>query len=474
VADDPGNLEQLVVHPVNKGILMEIRPGYAISTFKYLGVVLLLQVSALTAQAQNKSAEFYRITADADVVITEFAADGSLSWSNSTLGGTSTVECADALAETVEWLPLTSIPTTSTVMQAWVWDTHPMMAIPAGELLMGNSVTSDESYNELPTHPVGISAFSMDKYEVPLDLWNIVASWARKHGYDIADTAAAKGGNHPVVNVSWYDCVKWCNARSERQGLTPCYRSPADTNNVYRFKEMTVIDEYGTTVEFEFTADCVLWNANGYRLPTEAEWEYAARGGIVGERFPGPSSNVISHETANYLSNFGDYIYNVNPTTGYHPAYTNGAEPYTSPVGSFPVNGYGLSDMAGNASEWCWDWFDGDWYTNTAASLPDTPGPTTVGSRVTRGGSWNYVAYAARCSGRDTYDSRGNNSSIGFRTVRRDNANAIQFIQTQSTQASLTKGAGLGNISKASASGNSKAAKVARKTEHSTVRSDRH
>ena len=167
----------------------------------------------------------------------------------------------------------------------------------------------------------------MDATEITFADWNAVLKWAEGNGYEFTNAGEAKGDDHPVVNISWYDCIKWCNARSEAEGLSPVYLVKGE---VYRSGIQT--PEINPS-------------ANGFRLPTVDEWQYAARGGRTGLRFPW--GNSISHKEANYTG-MRDSAWPYDMEDGPHPKYGWHS---SAPVASFKPNGYGLFDMVGNVWE---------------------------------------------------------------------------------------------------------------------------
>jgi sulfatase modifying factor 1 len=285
----------------------------------------------------------------------------------------------------------------------WPADSPPpgMALIPEGVFQMGNDFPDDygAAQYELPVHTVYISAFYMDKYEVSFALWNQVLTWSQTNGYSDINSGAGKATNHPVQTIDWYDAVKWCNARSEMEGRAPSYYTDTNLTQVYRTGEIEPF---------------VNWYA-GYRLPTEAEWEKADRGGASGHRFPWSNTDTISHSQANYYSgDTNDYPYDVSPTPGYNPAFATGDMPYTSPVGSFAPNGYGLYDTAGNVWEWCWDYAGN--YSSDMQTDPRGPTSGTSG-RVGRGGHWDYFSYECRDSYRYGDPETDAQTYIGFRSA---------------------------------------------------------
>ena len=280
-----------------------------------------------------------------------------------------------------------------------------MALIPGGSFTMGNCMNTNEGgADELPLHTVNVSAFYMDTNVVSYALWQRVYQWAITNGYSFDNVGSGEATNQPVQFLYWYDCVKWCNARSEKEGLVPAYYTSAGQTNVYRLGQ-TNLDSVS-----------VKWNA-GYRLPTEAEWEKAARGGVSGHRFPWSDADTIDWSRANYYADPSDYSYDVNPISGYDTNFTSGVYAYTSPVGSFAPNGYGLYDMAGNLWEWCWDWYDSGYYSVSPSS--DPRGAESGSYRVLRGGSWGYYASATRCASRLGTVVPGYASVVsGFRCAR--------------------------------------------------------
>lgn len=239
-------------------------------------------------------------------------------------------------------------------------NTAGMVRIPGG--------TNSGTDPDFGAYSLTVSSFYMDRTEVTKAQWDRVYNWAINHGYSFSNRGSGKGSNHPVHTVNWYDCVKWCNARSEMEGRTPCYNLSNWSCN---------------------------FGANGYRLPTSEEWEYAARGGRRSSRFPW--GNTISHGRANYYGASSWFSY--DQSDDYHPRYDSGGNPYTSPVGSFSSNGYGLYDMSGNVWEWC---------TTASGS-----------SRYVRGGSWYNGAYYALCGFEGWNSPDGEDDGIGFRAVCR-------------------------------------------------------
>jgi formylglycine-generating enzyme required for sulfatase activity len=266
-----------------------------------------------------------------------------------------------------------------------------MVFIPGGHFYMGEW---EGDAGAGAARSVYISPMFMDRYEVWVSLYAEVREWGLLNGYSM-NAGSVRAGDHPRQNISWYDAVKWCNARSEREGLTPVYYTGTIHNTVYRS---------GTS---DLTNAMVKWDANGYRLPTEAEWEKASRGGLSGKRYPW--GDTVNGTMANYSGV-------THPWSGTSPrttpvGYYNGAQ---QGGGSDMANGFGLYDMAGNVWERCWDR-----YSSNAMGESNPRGPDSGSLRVLRGGSWDGATSSLRCSFRDSHSpSEALNFSGGFRCVK--------------------------------------------------------
>lgn len=269
--------------------------------------------------------------------------------------------------------------------------------IPAGSFTRGDAL---DGLSDARTHTVTVSAFYMAKNLVTWADWYTVQAWAIGSGYSDLAVGVNKASTHPVQTTSWYQMVKFCNARSQQEGLTPVYYTNDSQTMVYK------------TGDVDVTNAQVKWTANGYRLPTEAEWEKAARGGLSGKRFPW--GDTIRQSQASYYVSTASNSYDLGPN-GYNSiGSVGGALPETSPVGAFAVNGYGLNDMAGNVWQWCWDCYG----TYDTRSPTDPCGVFSDSDLVFRGGCWGNVPNTCRVAFHFISNPSETVNFIGFRVAR--------------------------------------------------------
>lgn len=263
-----------------------------------------------------------------------------------------------------------------------------MIHVPAGTFIMGDTRGKGKS-DELPTHKVTLNSFYIGMYPVTQEEYEEITGYNPSEGWDNDEDP-----NFPVFCISWYDAIEYCNLRSIREGMLPVY-SILDSTNPMDWGEKP---EWKENAHWNM-ADCN-WKANGYRLPTEAEWEYAARGATNDPDYLYSGSDDID-EVSKHSRDDRDYD-DLNFCFNYR-------------VGSKAPNSLGIYDMSGNVLEWCWDRYDELYYVNSPSNNPT--GPMRGSNRVCRGGFDDPIdSYRVSWRRESSPYSAGN--VLGFRICR--------------------------------------------------------
>jgi len=236
-----------------------------------------------------------------------------------------------------------------------------MIFVEGGTFEMGDHFNEGSS-NELPVHEVTLNSFYIGQYEVTQGEYAAVMGSNPAHNYGVGD-------NYPVYYVTWYNAVEYCNALSIQEGLTPCYDLSDWSCN---------------------------FSADGYRLPTDAEWEYASRGGV---------NWTDDYRYSGTTDNLGDYAW-----------YSSNSGNQTHEAGTKLANQLDIYDMSGNVWEWCNDWYLSNYYNSSPVNNPT--GPNSGSYRVIRGGYWSSDAVSCRVADRSFHYPGYSDYGIGFRILR--------------------------------------------------------